>query len=132
MCGIAGFVGEGNRDDLVRMTARVSHRGPDGEGFWIRDQAFFGHRRLSIVDLAGGTQPMRTADDALVITFNGETYNDVELRKELEKAGYQFQTDHSDTEVLLHGYREWGPAMLDRLNGMRAFAILDRIKNELF
>jgi asparagine synthase (glutamine-hydrolysing) len=132
MCGIAGFVGEGNRDALVRMTARVSHRGPDGEGFWIRDQAFVGHRRLAIVDLAGGTQPMRTADDALVITFNGETYNDVELRKELEKAGYQFQTDHSDTEVLLHGYREWGPAMLDRLNGMRAFAILDRIKNELF
>jgi asparagine synthase (glutamine-hydrolysing) len=57
MCGIAGFVGEGNRDDLVRMTARVSHRGPDGEGFWTGDQAFFGHRRLSIVDLAGRTQP---------------------------------------------------------------------------
>jgi asparagine synthase (glutamine-hydrolysing) len=132
MCGIAGFVGEGNRDDLVRMTNRVSHRGPDGEGFWTGDHVFFGHRRLSIVDLAGGTQPMRTADDALVITFNGEIYNHVELRKELEKAGYQFQTDHSDTEVLLHGYREWGPAMLDRLNGMWAFAILDRIKNELF
>jgi len=69
------------------------------------------------VDLAGGTQPMKTADDALVITFNGEIYNHVELRKELEKEGHQFQTDHSDTEVLLHGYREWGAAMLDRLNG---------------
>ena len=101
MCGIAGFVGEGNRDDLVRMTTRVSHRGPDGEGFWTGDQIFFGHRRLSIVDLAGGTQPMRTADDALVITFNGEIYNHGELRRELEKAGHRFQTDHSDTEVLL-------------------------------
>jgi asparagine synthase (glutamine-hydrolysing) len=132
MCGIAGFVGEGNRDHLVRMTNRVSHRGPDGEGFWTGDQVFFGHRRLSIVDLAGGTQPMRTADEALVITYNGEIYNHVELRKELEKAGHQFQTDHSDTEVLLHGYREWGPAILDRLNGMWAFAIFDRTKNELF
>ncbi len=132
MCGIAGFVGEGNRDDLVRMTNRVSHRGPDGDGFWTGHQVFFGHRRLSIVDLAGGTQPMKTADDALVITFNGEIYNHVELRKELEKEGHQFQTDHSDTEVLLHGYREWGAAMLDRLNGMWAFAIFDRNKNELF
>jgi asparagine synthase (glutamine-hydrolysing) len=132
MCGIAGFVGEGSRDHLVRMTNRVSHRGPDGDGFWAGDQVFFGHRRLSIVDLAGGTQPMKTADDALVITFNGEIYNHVELRKELEKAGHRFQTDHSDTEVLLHGYREWGPAMLDRLNGMWAFAIFDRNKNELF
>jgi asparagine synthase (glutamine-hydrolysing) len=75
---------------------------------------------------------MKTADDALVITFNGETYNHVELCKDLEKAGHQFKTDHLDTEVPLHGYRECGPAMLVRHNGMWTFAILDRIKNELF
>jgi asparagine synthase (glutamine-hydrolysing) len=132
MCGIAGFVGEGSRDDLYRMTAKVSHRGPDGDGFWSGDQVYFGHRRLSIVDLSGGSQPMRTADESLVITYNGEIYNHAELREELERAGHQFQTDHSDTEVLLYGYREWGQAMLDRLNGMWAFAIFDRTNNELF
>ena len=135
MCGIAGFADFKNtsgESTLRSMIACLQHRGPDGEGFWTGDQVFFGHRRLSIVDLAGGTQPMRTADDALVITFNGEIYNHAELRKELENAGHRFQTDHSDTEVLLYGYRQWGPALLDRLNGMWAFAIFDRNKNEVF
>jgi asparagine synthase (glutamine-hydrolysing) len=134
MCGIAGFVGAGERDILERMTARLGHRGPDGEGFWVDEphRVFLGHRILAIVDLANGQQPMLTADGKLAITFNGEIYNHRELRLELEKAGHQFRTDHSDTEVLLYAYREWGPQMLSRLNGMWAFTIYDAARQELF
>jgi asparagine synthase (glutamine-hydrolysing) len=134
MCGIAGFLGSGERSVLHDMTASLAHRGPDGDGFWTDQGArvFLGHRRLSIVDLAAGSQPMTTLDDQLVITFNGEIYNHVELRTELEKRGHQFKTDHSDTEVLLYGYREWGPALLEKLNGMWAFAIYDRTRNDVF
>jgi asparagine synthase (glutamine-hydrolysing) len=114
------------------MIDTLVHRGPDGEGTWIDQPVFFGHRRLSIVDLASGTQPMTTLDDRLVITFNGEIYNHAEIRKQLEQRGHRFKTDHSDTEVLLYGYREWGPALLDKLNGMWSFAIYDRTKGELF
>jgi asparagine synthase (glutamine-hydrolysing) len=132
MCGIAGFIGRGEKSTLQRMIDALVHRGPDGEGTWIDQPVFFGHRRLSIVDLASGAQPMTTLDDRLVITFNGEIYNHAEIRKELEQRGYRFKTDHSDTEVLLYGYREWGPALLDKLNGMWSFAIYDRTKGELF
>ena len=134
MCGIAGFIGSGERSDLHRMTDALAHRGPDGEGTWIdqHSRVFFGHRRLSVLDIASGAQPMTTLDDQLVITFNGEIYNHAELRRELESRGHQFKTDHSDTEVLLHGYREWGPGLLDKLNGMWSFAMYDRAKNELF
>lgn len=134
MCGIAGFIGTGTKDLLQSMIDRLSHRGPDGEGLWLDEhqRVFLGHRILAIVDLAGGHQPMLTADGKLVITFNGEIYNHRELRQELEKAGHQFQTDHSDTEVLLYGYRQWGEQMLSRLNGMWAFAIYDAGRQELF
>jgi asparagine synthase (glutamine-hydrolysing) len=134
MCGIAGFVGTGDRDVLARMTQRLAHRGPDGEGLWIdqSNRVFLGHRILAIVDLANGQQPMLSADRQLAITFNGEIYNHRELRQELEAAGHQFQSDHSDTEVLLYAYRQWGPKMLTRLNGMWAFAIYDAATQNLF
>src|ERR1700739_1579643 len=134
MCGIAGFVGAGGNDVLVRMTGRLAHRGPDGEGLWTDEahRVFLGHRILAIVDLANGQQPMPIADGQLVITFNGEIYNHRELRQELEAAGHQFKTDHSDTEVLLYAYRQWGPKMLSRLNGMWAFAIYDATNQTLF
>jgi asparagine synthase (glutamine-hydrolysing) len=134
MCGITGFIGDGESVLLHQMMDVLAHRGPDGEGVWI-DQSrkvFFGHRRLSILDIAAGSQPMTTIDEQLVIIFNGEIYNHAELRAELESRGHQFKTDHSDTEVLLYGYREWGPGLLEKLNGMWSFAIYDRTQNELF
>src|SRR4029077_3674063 len=114
------------------MIDALAHRGPDGAGTWIAQPVFFGHRRLSIVDLASGSQPMTTLDGQLVITFNGEIYNHVELRKQLERLGHRFKKNNSDTEVLLYGYREWGENLLDKLNGMRSFAIYDRAKGEVF
>ncbi len=134
MCGIAGFVGQGSREVLQRMTDAIRHRGPDADGLWV-DEAkgvYLGHRRLAIVDLSGGGQPMWTADGATGIVFNGEIYNHAELRAELEAAGCRFATDHSDTETLLHGYRTWGDAFVERLNGMWAFVIYDRAKGRLF
>ena len=132
MCGIAGFVGAGDREVLARMTGALAHRGPDASGFWNNGAVFLGHRRLSIVDLGGGHQPMATPDGELTVIFNGEIYNHAELREELKARGHVFQTDHSDTEVLLHGYREWGAALPTRLNGMWAFALHDRAKATLF
>ena len=134
MCGIAGFVGRGDRTDLERMTRAIAHRGPDADGHWIEEATavHLGHRRLAIVDLAGGGQPMGTADGQLQIVFNGEIYNHANLREQLKARGCVFQTDHSDTEVLLHGYREWGDEFVTRLNGMWAFAIYDRLDKRLF
>jgi asparagine synthase (glutamine-hydrolysing) len=134
MCGIAGFVGRGDAATLQRMTDALAHRGPDASGRWTEPDrgVFLGHRRLSIVDLAGGAQPMWTADGALGVTFNGEIYNHQELRAELKEAGCVFQTDHSDTEVLLHAYRTWGPEFVSRLNGMWAFVLYDRAAGRLF
>jgi asparagine synthase (glutamine-hydrolysing) len=134
MCGIAGFVGAGGSADLQRMTRRLTHRGPDAEGYFEKADAgvFLGHRRLSIIDLAGGAQPMVSADGSLAIIFNGEIYNHSELRRELLGKGHVFATDHSDTEVLLHAWREWGEGMLSRLNGMWAFAIHDSRTGRLF
>jgi len=114
------------------MLARMAYRGPDAENVTVDRGVHLGHLRLAIVDLAGGTQPMWTADGKFCVTFNGEIYNQAELRQELEAAGAVFETDHSDTEVLLHGYRIWGPSMLDRLNGMWAFVLYDREKRTLF
>lgn len=133
MCGIAGFVGRGDCGDLVRMTRAIAHRGPDADGHWVDEEraVHMGHRRLAIVDLAGGGQPMWTADGALGVVFNGEIYNHAELREELKARGCVFQTDHSDTEVLLHGYREWGDGFVARLNGMWAFALYDRTAGRL-
>jgi asparagine synthase (glutamine-hydrolysing) len=133
MCGIAGFVGFGSAQDLEAMTDALSHRGPDGSGLWIAPDApvFLGHRRLSIVDLQGGAQPMWDAAGEIGVVYNGEVYNHLELRRTLEAAGHHFRTSHSDTEVLIHGYREWGEDLPARLNGMFAFAIFDRVRRRL-
>lgn len=134
MCGLAGFVGAGDERDLRAMTGRLAHRGPDGEGFY-RDPAqpvFLGHRRLAIVDLVGGAQPMASADGRVVVVFNGEIYNHGELRALLQQKGHRFQSDHSDTEVLVHGWREWGAELPAKLNGMFAFAVWDRAEGRVF
>lgn len=133
MCGIAGFAGPGDQDLLLRMANRLIHRGPDDEGFLIDPDrgVFLAHRRLSILDISGGHQPMVTEDQRFAIVFNGEIYNFSELRAELEHLGARFRTDHSDTEVLLHAWRHWREGMFERLNGMWAFALLDREKREL-
>jgi len=134
MCGIAGCVGPGTGGALEAMTDALAHRGPDAAGFW-REAAggvFLGHRRLSVLDHAGGGQPMATADGQLVVVANGEIYNHADLRRELEARGHRFVSDHSDTEVLLHGYREWGRELPGRLNGMWAFVLYDRPNGRLF
>jgi asparagine synthase (glutamine-hydrolysing) len=135
MCGICGvfdFRGRPVEPELVhRMTSALSHRGPDGEGFYIRGVVGLGHRRLSIIDLAGGAQPISNEDQRMQIVFNGEIYNFIELREELERKGHRFKT-HADTEVILHGYEEWGVNCVGRLNGMFAFAIWDEPQQRLF
>ena len=133
MCGITGFLGAGDEAILRRMADRLAHRGPDDDGFLVdRDRAvFLAHRRLSILDIGGGHQPMSTGDGRFAIVFNGEIYNFRELRAALEREGAEFRTDHSDTEVLLLAWRHWREAMFDRLNGMWAFAIWDYERREL-
>jgi asparagine synthase (glutamine-hydrolysing) len=113
------------------MASAIRHRGPDGEGFFIGGRVGLGHRRLSIIDLTGGAQPISNEDDTIQIVFNGEIYNFIELRKELEAAGHQFKT-RSDTEVILHGYEEWGVDCVSRFNGMFAFAVWDAKQQRLF
>ena len=134
MCGICGFAGAGNFEDLRRMTQALAHRGPDDQGFWTCEEEgiCLGHRRLSIIDIEGGRQPMETPDGRLVVSFNGEIYNHRTLRDELRKKGHRFVSDHSDTEVLLHGYRQWGDGLPEKLNGMWAFAIADRDRKRVF
>ncbi|MEP7015998.1 MAG: asparagine synthase (glutamine-hydrolyzing) [Verrucomicrobiota bacterium] len=134
MCGICGFLGSGSATDLARMSAFLVHRGPDDSGTWssVDPPVHLANRRLAVVDLPGGHQPMRTVDGDLVITFNGEIYNHRELRADLQKLGHKFQSDHSDTEVLLLGYREWGTGLPARLNGMWAFALYDAKRGQLF
>lgn len=131
MCGIVGFapVSENATDILKKMMDRIAHRGPDGEGKYIDDNVALGHRRLSIIDLAGGTQPMKT--NHLVVVFNGEIYNYLELKEDLEAKGHHFQTN-SDTEVLLHGYEEYRYDIVNYLRGMFAFALYDTTTHELF
>jgi len=129
MCGIFGFVdwrGERPADALLgRATNLLRHRGPDGGGYWSAPEVYLGHRRLAIIDLAGGHQPMASADGRVVVTFNGEIYNFPELREELRAQGVAFRTS-SDTEVLVEGYRVWGPGVVERLDGMFAFGLYDR------
>ena len=134
MCGIAGFIGVGDRLDLEMMSEAIKHRGPDGEGYFCDEHypVHFAHRRLSIVDPEGGSQPMWSTDGKLCVIFNGEIYNHIELKAELTKAGHKFTTHHSDTEVLLHGWREWGHKLPEKLNGMFAFAIWDETKRLVF
>jgi asparagine synthase (glutamine-hydrolysing) len=135
MCGIAGlFDIKGSRpyDPAVldAMTSAIAHRGPDGAGRHLEPGLALGHRRLAIIDLAGGAQPMRTDDGALAVVFNGEIYNFRDLRAELAERGAVFRT-RSDTEVLLHGWRIWGEGLLPRLQGMFAFALWDRAAETL-
>ena len=134
MCGIAGYIrGNGNWADraiVERMTATLSHRGPDGEGFYCEGPIALGHRRLSIIDVGGGAQPMSNEDDSIWVTYNGELYNELELRSELEARGHQYRTA-SDTETLVHLYEEEGVDFVRRLNGMFALAIWDRKRSRL-
>lgn len=134
MCGIVGFCGRGDAATLDRMMDALSHRGPDGRGTLIRleERVHVGHLRLAILDLAGGAQPMWNEDLSIALVFNGEIYNHAELRRSLVQAGHRFATDHSDSEVLVHGYEEWGAGLLPRLNGMFAFAITDFRRREFF
>lgn len=134
MCGICGFVGSGGPEALAAMNAALARRGPDGEGRFLDAPAgvHLAHRRLAIIDLEGGAQPMATADGALVVSYNGEIYNHLELRRELAARGHRFVSDHSDTEILLHGWREWGEDLPAHLNGMWAFALYDKPRGLLF
>jgi asparagine synthase (glutamine-hydrolysing) len=131
MCGIAGIVGKADEGLIQAMTRVLAHRGPDGEGYYLEEGAALGHRRLSIIDLATGQQPMTTADGRYTIVFNGEIYNFLELRRELESRGVRFRT-RSDTEVLLEAYARWGRDALAKLRGMFAFAIWDKRERRLF
>jgi asparagine synthase (glutamine-hydrolysing) len=135
MCGIAGIIDYSGcfpiKDSVHGMVDYIRHRGPDGRGQFVRDNVALGHARLSIIDLAGGAQPMPSDDGMLHVTFNGEIYNFRELRELLRRKGHSFQTE-SDTEVVLYAYREWGKRCVDHLEGMFAFGIADFSKRELF
>ena len=137
MCGIVGFTTAAGHDPAAtKRTAQamadlIRHRGPDGEGYYADAHAALGHRRLSIIDLAGGGQPMFNEDGTLVVVFNGEIYNYKALHAELTARGHTFATD-SDTEVLLHGYEAWGGDLPKHLRGMFAFALWDRTAETLF
>jgi len=129
MCGICGQFNfqrlePVSRLHMVAMTRSIAHRGPDDEGYYITGPLGLGFRRLSIIDLAGGHQPMSDQDESVWVVFNGEIYNFLELRRELAMHGHVFRTN-SDTEVIVHGYKQWGDAVLNRLNGMFGLAIWD-------
>lgn len=133
MCGICGFIGkkEGQTEITGNMLKAIRHRGPDGQGIRVRGDAALGFCRLSIIDLDGGMQPMENETGDMALVFNGEIYNYMDLRKELEKAGHTFAS-HSDSETLIHGYEEYGEKIFDHLRGMFAFAIWDEKKKRLF
>lgn len=135
MCGICGiFDFKGNSIDqaiVQQMKSAILHRGPDGEGEFFDKEVGLGHRRLSIIDVGGGGQPIGNEDGSIQVVFNGEIYNFIELREELQKFGHQFRT-HSDTEVIVHAYEQWGIQCVKRFNGMFAFALWDGNKRELF
>src|SRR5256886_282045 len=135
MCGIAGQFNFQRREPVDRETIEqmahsIAHRGPDDEGFFIAGPIGLGFRRLSIIDLAGGHQPMSDAEETVWVIFNGEIYNYRELRAELQSKGHEFRTN-SDTEVIIHGYKEWGAEVLNHLNGMFGLAIWDVKKQRL-
>ena len=134
MCGFTGFISREDIDNqtvIEKMADRIKHRGPDDEGYFVDQNVSMGFRRLSIIDLAHGAQPMNVPSEQKVLTFNGEIYNFKEIRAELEGMGYNFATN-VDSEVLIHGYDAWGPKLLDKLRGMFAFAIYDAKKEEVF
>jgi asparagine synthase (glutamine-hydrolysing) len=135
MCGIAGKFNFNpdrsiDRERLVAMTTAVAHRGPDSDGFYIGDGIGLGHRRLSIIDLSTGDQPLANEDGTIWVVFNGEIYNFADTRRELEGFGHRFRT-HSDTEVIVHAYEQWGDRAVDRFRGMFAFALWDAPRRRL-
>ena len=140
MCGIAGIFHPNSSQAgpaidaalLRRMTTALAHRGPDGDGFHVEPGIGLGHRRLAIIDIAGGHQPMFNEDGSVAIVFNGEIYNFAELRPRLEALGHVFRSDHSDTETIVHAWESWGPDCLRHLNGQFAFALWDRNRGCLF
>ena len=129
MCGINGIVSKiKKKEELIhKMNDRILHRGPNAEGVYVDEKLALGQRRLSIIDLAGGNQPIYNEDKSILVMYNGEIYNYQELKKELKN--HKFKTN-SDTEVLVHGYEEWGYDLLKKLRGMFAFCIYDKNKNE--
>ena len=131
MCGICGILrlddAPIDRNLIGRMTQALAHRGPDGEGFHFGEGIGLGHRRLSIIDIDGGAQPIFNEDRTICVVFNGEIYNFVELRLELEQAGHLFRT-RSDTEVIVHAYEQWGTDCVKQFNGIFAFALWDQAK----
>lgn len=133
MCGICGFTGQIRGGDTVikKMATAITHRGPDSDGFYSDDKITMGFRRLSIIDLEAGHQPIYNEDKSLVLNFNGEIYNYKELRKELIAKGHKFSTE-SDSEVLIHGFEQWQEKLLDRLRGMFGFAIYNKKDGSLF
>ncbi|MBI3634102.1 MAG: hypothetical protein HY228_00610 [Candidatus Yonathbacteria bacterium] len=132
MCGITGFINKGNKDEIIRrMTDAIIYRGPDDDGYFVGGEIALGMRRLSIIDLEGGKQPITSQDENFVIVFNGEIYNYRALREDLILRGYKFKT-HTDTEVVLHLFEAEGSACLSKLRGMFAFAIFDKQSQKLF
>ena len=133
MCGICGFTGkiEDKTKVIENMTSLIVHRGPDSVGYFADNDISMGFRRLSIIDLNKGEQPIYNEKNNLVLTFNGEIYNYEILKQELIESGHIFYTD-SDSEVIIHGFEQWGEKVLDRLRGMFAFAIWDREEKTLF
>ena len=133
MCGIVGYISskKAKLETIEKMANKIIHRGPDDFGYFVEDKIAMGHRRLSIIDLENGKQPMETDDGKYVIVYNGEVYNFLELREDLKLSGYTFNTN-SDTEVIIKGYQEWGKKLPTKLRGMFAFAIYDKEKKELF
>ena len=135
MCGITGIQSLNkdsldNKTHLINMTNALSHRGPDGKGYYFGKRTFLGHRRLSIIGIEDGGQPLFNKDKTIVVTYNGEVYNYPELKIDLEKKGYVFKTS-TDTEVLIHMYSEYGENFIKLLNGMFCFALFDERKDTL-
>ena len=136
MCGLVGIFDTVDRrpidrDLLVAMNDSLSHRGPDGDGFYVADGIGLGHRRLSIIDLAGGHQPLFNEDHTVAVVYNGEIYNFKELAQQLRARGHQFRT-MCDTEVVVHAWEEWGPDCVTHFRGMFAFALWDSKSETLF
>lgn len=131
MCGFCGYINRKEKDHIKKMNDMIAHRGPDDESYYKDDEIAMGFRRLSIIDLKGGRQPMSNEDDTMYITFNGEIYNFKEIKEDLINKGHTFQTN-ADTEVILHGYEEYKEKILDKLRGMFAFVIWDTKTKTLF
>ena len=131
MCGFCGYINKKEKDSIKKMNDAIINRGPDDESYYKDNFIAMGFRRLSIIDLKGGRQPMTNEDDSMIITFNGEIYNFKEIKEDLIKKGHKFKTN-ADTEVILHGYEEYKEKILDKLRGMFAFAIWDKNNQKLF